>query len=125
MSKRFKAWGASPRIESHTISEPAKRAIAGTIDVNRNEPAVAHYAGLNTFNDTSWGSASLHPRLMLTPAPRVMSPQSSNRTQCVYELHDVVRRGINRRGYANAIAGSGAGAPDRQHTEFFGQLPDD
>ena len=53
------------QIESPTISEPAKRAIAVTIEVNRHEPAVAHSAGLNTFSDTFLGFrfAALHPRL--------------------------------------------------------------
>jgi len=48
--------------------------------------------------------------------------RSRNRTQCVYQLHDVVRRGINRRGYANTIAGSWARSPDRQHTVSFCQM---
>jgi hypothetical protein len=56
-------------------------------------------------------------------AARVLSPQSCNRTQCVYEFHDVVGRGINRRGHANAIAGRWARAPDRQYAEFFGEMP--
>jgi len=56
--RQHKAWGVSPRIKEHKSIEPAKRAIAVALDVNRDQSAAARSAGL---------VQSCPPILRLTP----------------------------------------------------------
>ena len=80
------------------------------------------YSNVNpAVNHPRWSQATEH-RLRTHDA---RSHKAAERNGGSCDLHDVLRRGINRRGHANAIAGGWACAPDRQHAEFFGQMPDD
>lgn len=51
----IKPGAQAPGSNPPTMAESAKRATAVTTNVNRNEPAVTGYAGLNAFNDTFLG----------------------------------------------------------------------
>jgi hypothetical protein len=68
----IKLGAQAPGSKPPTTCEPAKPAKAVTINVNRNGPATARSAGLNTFNDTfrTFAARTRNRRIAgLTPVP--------------------------------------------------------